>query len=86
MRDNTPTPVRRMQFSPSMLPAYLSRTDAIEELITFLYLKGISTGDFGEALQSPTRPIAAGNQLLTTSHYSECCRYELLSRTDQSHI
>ena len=33
-----------------ILPSYLRKTRSIEELIPWLYLKGISTGDFGEAL------------------------------------
>ena len=49
-----------MQFSPSVLPAYLRRTDAIEELIPWLYLKGVSTGDFHEALQALLGPQAGG--------------------------
>jgi putative transposase len=39
-------------FSSKILPPYLRKTKSIEELIPWLYLKGISTGDFGEALQS----------------------------------
>jgi transposase-like protein len=34
------------------LPPYLRRSKALDELIPWLYLKGISTGDFSEALQS----------------------------------
>ena len=30
----------------------MRKTKSIEELIPWLYLKGVSTGDFGEALQS----------------------------------
>lgn len=37
-------------FRSSILPPYLRRTKSIEELIPWLYLKGISTGDFHEAL------------------------------------
>ena len=39
-------------FRPSVLPPYLRRTKTIDELIPWLYLKGISTGDFPEALQA----------------------------------
>ena len=60
VRDNTPDPEKRVQFSPSVLPAYLRRTDAIEELIPWLYLKGVSTGDFGEALQALVGERARG--------------------------
>ncbi len=51
-------PVTR--FSSKILPPYLRKTKAIEELIPWLYLKGISTGDFGEALQALVGPQAAG--------------------------
>ena len=40
----------RQRFQSSILPPYLRRTKSIEELLPFLYLKGISTGDFSEAL------------------------------------
>jgi transposase-like protein len=52
VRDKSPDPGSRVQFSPSVLPAYLRRTAAVEELIPWLYLKGVSTSDFGEALQA----------------------------------
>ena len=39
-------------FSSKILPPYLRKTKSVEELIPWLYLKGISTGDFSEALQS----------------------------------
>ena len=32
------------------LPRYLRRTKSLEDLLPWLYLKGISTGDFSEAL------------------------------------
>ena len=42
----------RRRFQSTLLPPYLRRSKSIEELLPWLYLKGISTGDFGEALQS----------------------------------
>jgi len=39
-------------FRPTILPPYLRRAKTIDQLIPWLYLKGISTGDFPEALQS----------------------------------
>ncbi len=45
-------PVDREIFTPGILPRYLRKTKSIEELIPWLYLKGISTNDFPEALQS----------------------------------
>jgi len=38
------------KFTSKILPPYLRKTKSIEELIPWLYLKGISTGDFSEAL------------------------------------
>lgn len=60
VRDKSPDPQARVQFAPSILPVYLRRTDAIEELIPWLYLKGISTSDFGEALQALVGERAKG--------------------------
>jgi transposase-like protein len=40
----------RIRFESSVLPPYLRRTKALEELIPWLYLKGVSTGDFTDAL------------------------------------
>jgi len=40
------------RFSSSIIPPYLRRTKNIDELLPVLYLKGISTGDFSEALES----------------------------------
>lgn len=51
-------PIER--FRSSILPPYLRKTKAVEELIPWLYLKGVSTGDFSEALQALVGPQAAG--------------------------
>ena len=50
----------RMRFTSSILPPYLRRTKSIEELIPWMYLKGISTGDFEEALGALLGPSAPG--------------------------
>ncbi len=52
VRDNSAEKEGRVRFSSSILPPYLRRSKSIDELIPWLYLKGISTGDFSEALQS----------------------------------
>jgi putative transposase len=59
VRDRRP-PEGREPFMSKILPPYLRRTKAIEELLPWLYLKGISTGDFTEALQSLLGPDGAG--------------------------
>jgi putative transposase len=44
---------RRMEkFTSAILPPYMRRTPSLEELIPVLYLKGISRGDFSEALEA----------------------------------
>jgi transposase-like protein len=48
----------REKFTPAVLPPYLRRTKSLEELIPWLYLKGVSTGDFAEALQAVLGPDA----------------------------
>jgi len=50
----------RIRFTSKILPPYLRRTRSLDELIPWLYLKGISTGDFTEALQALLGPDAAG--------------------------
>ena len=51
VRDNRPAGDRE-QFSSKILPPYLRKTKSVDELLPWLYLKGISTSDFNEALQS----------------------------------
>ena len=58
--DNSPAIEDRVHFSPFVLPVYLRRTAAIEELIPWLYIKGISTSDSGEALQALVGEKAKG--------------------------
>jgi len=41
---------KEIQFRSAILPPYLRRTKTIEELLPWLYLKGVSTGEFSEAL------------------------------------
>ena len=51
---------QREKFSSAILPPYLRKTRSIEELIPWLYLKGVSTGDFSEALAALLGPDAKG--------------------------
>ena len=50
----------QLRFASSILPPYLRRTKTIEELLPWLYLKGISTGGFSEALAALLGRDAAG--------------------------
>jgi putative transposase len=49
VRDRNKTGIK---FQSSLLPPYLRRTKSIGDLLPWLYLKGVSTGDFQEALSS----------------------------------
>ncbi|MCZ7649498.1 MAG: IS256 family transposase [Planctomycetota bacterium] len=50
----------REPFTSKILPPYLRRTKSMEDLIPWLYLKGISTQDFPEALSALLGPQAKG--------------------------
>lgn len=54
VRDKSPSSGDRVKFSSSILPPYLRRSKSIDELLPWLYLKGVSSGDFSDALQSLT--------------------------------
>jgi transposase-like protein len=51
---------QREKFTSAILPPYLRKARSIEELIPWLYLKGLSTGDFSEALAALLGPQAKG--------------------------
>lgn len=57
----------KVRFSSTILPPYLRKAKSIEELLPWLYLKGISTGDFHEALAALLGPNAAGLSSTTIS-------------------
>jgi transposase-like protein len=58
-------------FSSKILPPYLRKTKSIEELLPWLYLKGISTGDFNEALQALVGPEGPGLSASTVTRLLE---------------
>lgn len=49
-----------IRFTSKILPPYLRRTKSMEELLPWLYLKGISTGGFQDALTALLGPEAPG--------------------------
>lgn len=59
VRDRRPAGERE-NFQSSILPPYLRKTKSLEDLLPWLYLKGVSTGDFSEALAALLGPEAAG--------------------------
>jgi len=67
---------RKFRFSSQILPPYLRRTKSVEELIPWLYLKGISSGDFCEALAALVGPDAPGLSATTVVRLKEVWRRE----------
>ena len=60
----------KVRFTSSILPPYLRKAKSVEELLPWLYLKGISTGDFQEALAALLGPSAAGLSSTTCLLYT----------------
>lgn len=56
-RDRASTGIK---FTSSLLPPYLKRSKSLSELLPYLYLKGLSSGDFPEALGPMLGPQAVG--------------------------
>src|SRR5208282_926377 len=69
-------PGQREKFTSQLLPPYLRKAKNIEELIPWLYLKGISTGDMGEALQALTGPEVGGLSASTETRLKEVWEQE----------
>lgn len=49
-----------IKFNSSLLPPYLKRAQSLDELIPWLYLRGVSTGNFQDALQALVGKQAKG--------------------------
>ena len=83
--------IGRLHFSSSILPRYLRRTKTIEELLPWLYLKGISTGGFSEALAALLGRDAPGLSAGTISRLKavwqdEHARWEKRSLAHQRYV
>ena len=74
VRDRSGSGVR---FHSSLLPPYLRRTKSMEELLPWLYLKGLSTGDFQEALAALLGKDAKGLSAGTISRLKDGWRADL---------
>jgi putative transposase len=65
-----------IRFTSAILPAYLRRTRNVEELLPWLYLKGVSTGQFAEALAALLGPEAPGLSATTVRRLTESWQEE----------
>ena len=77
-----------IKFNSSLVPPYLKRAQNIEEFLPWLYLRGISTGDFSETLKHLLGPDAPGLSAATISrlkqdweqHYRNWTRRDLSNK------
>lgn len=76
LRDRGRADAEPIRFTSAILPAYLSRTRNIEELLPWLYLKGVSTGQFTEALTALLGPEAPGLSATTVRRLTEAWQEE----------
>jgi len=60
-----------IRFTSAILPRYLRRTKSLEDLLPWLYLKGISSGDFSEALAALLGTQAPGLSASTISRLKD---------------
>lgn len=58
VRDRSDSEANEAVFRSSLIPPYLRRTKSLDKLLPLLYLRGISTGDFQQALS----PLLAKQQ------------------------
>ena len=76
-----------IRFSSAILPPYLRKTKSIETLLPWLYLKGISTGDFTDALAALLGKDAPGLSTSTISRLKAVWQdeYKQWQQRDLSH-
>ena len=65
-----------LKFNSSLLPPYLRRTRSLDELLPWLYLKGLSSSDFSGALTALLGPAAPGLSAATICRLKEVWRLE----------
>lgn len=77
---------QNVQFRSKLIPPYLRRAKNVEELLPWLYLRGISTGDFSNALAALLGPNAPGLSSSTISRLKKgwIQDYEVWRRRDLS--
>jgi len=62
---------QRERFTSAILPPYLRKAKSVEHLIPWLYLKGVSTGDFNEALHALLGPDCPGLSATTVTRLKQ---------------
>jgi putative transposase len=83
VRDRRPVATRET-FRSAILPPYLRKTKSLEDLLPWLYLKGISSGDFGEALAALLGPDAPGLSASTITRLKSVWEQEFTAWQERS--
>ena len=76
VRDNR-HPGGKSEFTSKVLPPYLRRTKNVDELIPWLYLRGISTNDMQPALEAILGPKAMGLSPSNVNRMTTCWQAEV---------
>jgi transposase-like protein len=75
---------QRLRFTSAILPPYLRRTRTLADLVPWLYLKGVSTGQLGEALTVLLGQPPANLSASTVARMNEVWRREWQSWSERS--
>jgi putative transposase len=76
VRDRGAADGEPIRFTSAILPPYLRRTRNLEELLPWLYLKGVSTGQFADALSALLGPDAPGLAATTVRRLTQAWQEE----------
>jgi len=76
VRDRAANAEECIRFSSAILPPYARRTKSLDVLIPILYLKGVSTGQFSEALAALLGPEAGGLSASTVARLKDAWSHE----------
>jgi transposase-like protein len=74
VRSRTGNPVT---FSSALVPPYVRKTKSLEAALPWLYLKGVSSGEMGEALKVLVGPQAEGLSASTVSRLKQTWAQEI---------
>ena len=86
VRDRDESAEERIRFSSRIVPPYLRRSKSFEEFLPWLYLKGISSGDFSDTLKALVGTDAPGLSATTISRLKQGWKgdFDAWSRRDLS--
>lgn len=74
-----------IKFTSNLLPPYLKRAQSVEEMLPWLYLKGVSTGQYQEALGALLGNQAKGLSANTISRLKRANGWRIMQYGDKKH-